>query len=848
MPALRVALTCFSLASLLSPGCQNSATAASPGDPEPRATAVSRTREEKRHLFEVQTSAFCGKCHPDIYREHLDNTHGQAFTDPEARLATNDFTVPDCIICHTPRPTFVTGMGQNPLRRFHNLEEGNTCMTCHQRAGFDYSRFRGGEECKTSFDPRVGSVEACGTCHRNHGTPYQWAESPIGGKADRPCVECHMKTELRPPAIGAEPRFVRTHLFPASKNEAHLRTAYEWNPEVRGNEAVVTISNVGAGHNLPTELRQRSLQSFIVVPDDDGNEVLNDRLVFRDPYKRPYGFKLQTNTQIPSGATRDHRLPLPIASGTIEASLYFKIYFPAEDDDPHLSRLLERQTIRFSGVTPQPVEPNRHPAPPTPTVDLPKGSDEKAIRDLLAILQFPVPEAAKAAKDRMVEIGAPVVPYLVEQLGIWDQKSWRAAQDVLVRIGKPSIPAVLAALDSTDLYTRFHAREVLARLGVREAIPKLVSALHRPDVDDVVSAEMALGSLRAREAAPDLRALLDHDDPDVIAWAAKALARILDREAATALRRALDDAYFPETRIDLAIALGDLGDPSGIAVLVEMLRHRDAILRTYASEALVRQTGHYFGFLPYGDPKDREAAALRFDAWWAESKASFRPLPPPADVPVAVRARADDLALNLGGSDLKPRDPDYDARAIPEIAALGDSALFSLIDGMRYAEGFVDKRREICKLLGRIHRPEAVPALCQALHDGATEVNIEALRALREIAFVEALGDVRSFEARIRAALYNGWTYPDLTTDAILKEIALTRDALRDPEAPAMWIELLRSPHTDVRKVAIAALRPRAGEDFGFDANADPSTTDAAVGRAVAWWEAARRVAAPSRN
>jgi HEAT repeat protein len=820
-------------------------------------TASKRTREEKHHLLEVQTSAFCGTCHPDIYKEHSDNTHGRAFTDPEARIGTNDFFTPDfCIACHTPRPTMVTGMGQNPIRRWHDLEEGDTCMTCHQKAGVDYSRFQGGAaECKSAFDPRVGTdvVAACGTCHRNHGTPYQWADSPIGGKANRPCVECHMREEFRAPAVGVEPRMVRSHVFPASGSDHQVRSAYQFRAEVRGNEAVAALSNVGAGHNFPTELRQRNVESVIRVKDLDGNyvtdskgNVLVDRFTYRDPYKRAYGFKLQTNTQVPSGETREHKLALPISEGTAEFSLYFKIYYPADDNDIHLSRLLEHEEVPFSGVTPQPIDPNPHPAPPTPTIELPTGTDEKSIRDLIAALQFPVPEAVGKAKARLIEIGAPAVPFLVEQLGIWDQKTWLAAEDVLAAIGKPSIPGVLAALDSPSLYSRIHAREVVARLQIAEAVPKLVETLHGSDANEMISAARALASMHAKEAASSLRACLDHEDPDVVQWSARALARIGDRESIPAMKRALEDAYFPETKIDLSIALGDLGDSTGIPVLVEHLRYRDAVLRTYASEGLMRLTGHYFGYLPRGNPKDRESGADRFEAWWASARDTFRPLPPPAEVPPPIQAKADDLALNLGGSDLKPRDPEYDAQAIPQIQALGDSALFSLIDGMRYAEGFVDKRKAICALLGRLKRHEAVPVLCKALRDATIAVNVEALRALREIGWNEALGDVNAFDDRVRTWLYNGGKDPDWTSDAILKEVTLTRDALGDPEAPAAWIDLLRSPHVDVRRAAIAAIRTNAGQDFGFDAEAEPTSTDLEVGKIQTWWELNRRSMKPT--
>ena len=95
-------------------------------------------------LDQVMKSSFCADCHPAMYAEHEQNTHGRAFTDEEVRLATGRFAHGDCIRCHTPRPIFETGIGMNPIRRYHNLEEGNTCMTCHWKGDYDYSSFTGG--------------------------------------------------------------------------------------------------------------------------------------------------------------------------------------------------------------------------------------------------------------------------------------------------------------------------------------------------------------------------------------------------------------------------------------------------------------------------------------------------------------------------------------------------------------------------------------------------------------------------------------------------------------------------------------------------------------------------------
>src|SRR5262247_687819 len=158
------------------------------------------------HRDAVMSSRFCAGCHPADYQEHRQNTHGRAFFDEEARLATRGFRREDCIRCHTPRPVFETGIGMTPMQRWTNLEEGNTCMSCHGRENYDYSRFVGGKECKGAFEPAVDTVAHCASCHRIAGTPDQWSRAEHGNLAGRFCIDCHMPKVRRPVAVGEPPR------------------------------------------------------------------------------------------------------------------------------------------------------------------------------------------------------------------------------------------------------------------------------------------------------------------------------------------------------------------------------------------------------------------------------------------------------------------------------------------------------------------------------------------------------------------------------------------------------------------------------------------------------------------
>src|SRR5262249_48720573 len=177
--------------------------------PIPQRTArTPKAPGPKAHLDFVIRSRSCAGCHPAIYAEHEQTTHGRAYFDAEARLATRGFRREDCVRCHTPRPVFETGIGLTPMQRWTDLEEGNTCMSCHFKQGYDYSRFVGGKECKEAFDPRVGTVQACASCHRIAGTPDQWSRAAHGAAESNVCIDCHMPAVERPLAVGQPPRLV----------------------------------------------------------------------------------------------------------------------------------------------------------------------------------------------------------------------------------------------------------------------------------------------------------------------------------------------------------------------------------------------------------------------------------------------------------------------------------------------------------------------------------------------------------------------------------------------------------------------------------------------------------------
>ncbi|MCY2960886.1 MAG: HEAT repeat domain-containing protein [Planctomycetota bacterium] len=862
--ALTLCICAFLLALGSLPGCRSEADAlggrASVAVEEPaRAPAVPESiLGSIAHEQAVMKSSYCAACHPVAYAEHEQNTHGRAFTDEEVRLGTGRFSQADCIICHTPRPVFETGIGQNPIRRHHDLEEGNTCMTCHWREGQDYSRFTGGAECKSAFDPRVGSVEACASCHRNHGTPYQWEESPRGKKAGNVCIDCHMPLVERAVAVGGPVKEVHSHVFPASRSESQLRRAYGYEARIDGNEVVVRIENKGAGHNFPTELKQRSVESVVVVEDADGREIARSRMTFRDPYKRPYGLTLPVNTQIPSGESREHRVPIGAAEGTVRCELHYKLYYPIEDHHPDLARQLESRTLPFRGLTPsaKPVESEPEVAVVTPEnitpeaagvanlvdyarppigkveVEIPSGSSAEDIDRLISLFQFPVPQANGEARKKLVAIGAPAIPALVKAMGSWDNKTWNQAMTVLEGIGAPAQAAVLAALEHQELYVRLHATEMLGRLGIAgdAAGPKLLTSLGRTNALDRSHAAAAIGELKIAGATGALRKLVLEDrDPDVVRAAARSLAQLGAKDAVPDLKVALTRFEWPETRRDVAEVLAKLDDPTGIPLLIAGLDLKDDLVRESYFEALFGVTGRHFCYEPLAPRDERLVAIASYQTWWAKESGP-QSLRHPLKVDPKTRAEVKRITEQFGGSDGTVPAGD-DAALRERLLDLGPAAVPGLATiGLKYPPGFSEKRAKICEALGEIRHPDAVPALIGTLRDPVVAVAAWANQALAKIGDKSALPAVQRYHTRLQSLVHSGrWPADAGSYEALLAQAASTRFALGDARAENDLVGFLLSEDEAVRTTALQALRDRYGLEIEFDAQAGRAERRAAV-------------------
>jgi HEAT repeat protein len=788
------------------------------------------------HRDLVMTSRFCASCHPDIYAEHMENTHGRAFLDSEARLATRDFRREDCVRCHTPRPIFETGIGLTPIARHHDLNDSNSCMTCHWRQDYDYSKFDGGEQCRSAFDGRVGEVAACATCHRVAGTPEQWLHAKNGKEAGRVCIDCHMPLVKRPVAVGEKPRSVRSHLFPASRSESQLRRAYSYDAAIGGNEAVVKITNSGVGHNFPTASLQRSLQSLIVQRDAEGKEIANDRVAFEHPYWDPTSLDLPVATQIPSGATRVQKVALDPKAATVECSLFFKTYHPIADNDPDLSRRLEWRVFTVDRANMPPAITDAVPTPPSPpaavtpaeaarndgfakfakpppgtkTVAIPTGDSDEDIARLLSFFDFPVPAARAAGRARLVEIGEKAIPAVIRALGHWSNDTYEQAMETLIEMGPKCGPALREALHSDSLYVRYHARKVLVRLSFpgdhKELRKEFVRELSLPAPLDRRGAAEALADFDDSWVLAWVRPLLDDPDWDVVAAAAHTLARLNDPFAVEELTRTLARATFIESRRDLALALAELGSDAGIQVLFDGLDDEDDVVRKSCFDALFSVTGMHESYDPGEARPVRLESITRLQQKWAMHGGAAALQRPIAIDPV-VYDHAWHLVETLGGG--TDVDPGGDDKALmEELVSMGPPAVPAIVDGLTFPTGFSEKRALVCEALGRIGDTRGAPALVAALRDPKPAVAQWAAWSLESTGDAACLPALHRYLRRLESLAVAG-PKRDAAIDQALAHAQRTCYRLGDPAAAIALESLAKSADPTTRSIAAEALASR---------------------------------------
>jgi hypothetical protein len=256
------------------------------GDPAPSGGPVASLARGGRPVFE--SAAECGKCHEEIYEEWKASYHGQAMSDPLFLELSEGLRQEECIRCHAPVPLREADF-ETPLARTHRREDAISCLSCHQSGGNVAGPSTGlTGACLPVHDPaQRDPIKMCFGCHDQHKTGEEWLAGPYSPDAAEPrevpvrtCLDCHMEEVERPLVKGGLPRKGRRHTWPGGHDMTQLKKAatleVETSPLEGGGVRVRTfVTNVGAGHNIPTDARHRSFDVYVKVWDADGKVVLD---------------------------------------------------------------------------------------------------------------------------------------------------------------------------------------------------------------------------------------------------------------------------------------------------------------------------------------------------------------------------------------------------------------------------------------------------------------------------------------------------------------------------------------------------------------------------------------------
>lgn len=265
-----------------------------------------------------RTAAQCGKCHVEIYKEWKASFHGRAMSDPLFLELSADVNKEECIRCHAP-VSLREAEFETPVARSANREDAISCLSCHQKGGQMAGPFGGlTGACQPVGDAAQRDVvKVCFPCHNQHDTGNEWMRGPYAPDAPLPkqrasqdCLGCHMPAVERPLVEGGPVRKGRRHTWFGGHSFAQLKRAAKLDVEVKpldggGFRVEVFVTNVGAGHAIPTDARHRSFDTYIKVWDADGNVVL-DPLRLSDEtrshlakFRKFYRGSGQKDTQIP---------------------------------------------------------------------------------------------------------------------------------------------------------------------------------------------------------------------------------------------------------------------------------------------------------------------------------------------------------------------------------------------------------------------------------------------------------------------------------------------------------------------------------------------------------------------
>ena len=262
-----------------------------------------------KNTMNPQSAATCRSCHVDITQQWSQSAHANA--DRKSNLLfgrmyftsmkeTRGHTMVACGPCHETE-SFVT----NDFEKLRDVSaEGVACVFCHAIAGpgpktgvppvtIELGPYQGPirqpqtvRDHQSKYNPFLEKSEYCGTCHQYENqngvlisdTFGEWKRSKYA-RTGVTCQKCHMPgSPGRVSSMGPVRPRVSDHSFRGPEQNRALRDAatLTLRPGTRhGDElrVVAIVSNVGAGHAIPTGNDQHLLLLRLRATDAEGRIV-----------------------------------------------------------------------------------------------------------------------------------------------------------------------------------------------------------------------------------------------------------------------------------------------------------------------------------------------------------------------------------------------------------------------------------------------------------------------------------------------------------------------------------------------------------------------------------------------
>ncbi|MBC7265456.1 MAG: cytochrome c family protein [Coriobacteriia bacterium] len=348
-------------------------------------------------LLSIPSSKFepaegCG-CHAGLYDQWQASMHAKALSDPlyqyklaEADKATKGALGPFCNGCHAPVAVMAGELtGTDTSKVPPQGKQGVGCDLCHQVTGTEgtlgntslkvqadgvkRAQLKGAVSPvhATAYSAFHESAEFCGNCHNvDHPvngmhlemTYTEWKNGPYA-KEGIVCQDCHMTpgpgvTKPNPgkaAAGGPERDHIYTMTFAggnvglgdAARAEERLKAAAEIAIDVPDvvepgqlAKATVTVTNVGAGHYIPTGLTEvRQMWLEVKALDAAGKEIASTRHDFGTVLKDAKGnhpvelwdaVAVHSDDRIPpkGSSTDEVSFTMPDGAVTVQAALYYR--------------------------------------------------------------------------------------------------------------------------------------------------------------------------------------------------------------------------------------------------------------------------------------------------------------------------------------------------------------------------------------------------------------------------------------------------------------------------------------------------------------------------------------------